>query len=204
MVDQLSPFLVFDEEYVVNQFKKTLTDHYVRTMHELTDKAKTDQKQVWRWGLGTINDSLKFPTSVAGSVTRTPGRYYELDYRTGKPDAQKPEWLQNTNEYIHASVRARYELGGLDATLKAPYGIPPALAQWFIKKESKEGLQTVEWKYINIKNEKDTANGLVLQEMPLGRLEMRLLEEDQATKMALFGSTESSTAGSSTFSTSRL
>jgi hypothetical protein len=196
MVDQLSPWLAFDEEYVVSQFKQNLAAHYVRSASENENKPQQDQKEVWGWGQGVINESLKFPTSLAGSTTRRPGRYLQLDFKTGKPDPKTPELLTDTNEYIHASVRARKDLNGLDATNQKPYGTPPALTNWTLTKDVKDGKVLASWKYLNPADPKDLANGRVLQEAPIGRLESRLLDEDAKTKAALFNSPGTSVSGS--------
>lgn len=61
------------------------------------------------WGLGKVYQSNTFPQSLIGSAVRTPGLYRETDYVTGK---YIDEYLTKTNEYIHACVRTRMDLGG--------------------------------------------------------------------------------------------
>lgn len=46
---------------------------------------------------------------LGGRTIRTPGAYYKPDPDTGQP---MPKPLRQTNEYIHASVRSRFLLGG--------------------------------------------------------------------------------------------
>ncbi|GAB7366492.1 hypothetical protein MBLNU230_g8285t1 [Neophaeotheca triangularis] len=62
------------------------------------------------WGMGRVYDSLTLPQSLVGAKTRVPGRYHRTFYHSGKIDPKRP--LHNTNEYIHASVRARLDFGG--------------------------------------------------------------------------------------------
>lgn len=49
---------------------------------------------------------------------RTPGRYRRADPDTGEPTRN---YMTNTNERIHRSVRIRLELGGLDVDDLGPY-----------------------------------------------------------------------------------
>ena len=58
---------------------------------------------------GKIFKSLTGIYYLGGKTTRTPGAYYKPDPETGQ-STSKP--LRETNEYIHASVRSRYLLGG--------------------------------------------------------------------------------------------
>ncbi|QIW96566.1 hypothetical protein AMS68_002084 [Peltaster fructicola] len=62
------------------------------------------------WSLGLIYNSFQFPQNLIGKRVRTPGQYHFTSYITGREDPNKP--LRNTNEFVHASVRARIHLGG--------------------------------------------------------------------------------------------
>lgn len=73
------------------------------------------------WSMGYLYDTVYFPTSLTGTRTRAPGRYHKTVYETGKPDAET--LLENTNEMMHCSVRARTDLGGR--------GVEPNWAQVF-------------------------------------------------------------------------
>ena len=97
MMDQLSGAgLEFDDTYIKKQVEKTKDDYKNRLGME------------WKWGQGQLGNSFKFPTSLAGSVIRSPLGYFVTDYDTGRPTNKK---LTNTNELIHASVRLRYQQG---------------------------------------------------------------------------------------------
>ncbi|QDS77497.1 hypothetical protein FKW77_000241 [Venturia effusa] len=91
------------------------------------DKAHYPNKKTiprpWAWGLGDLINSFTFPASIIGKHTRTPKAYYRLKYDSGKPTGNL---LVNTNEYLHASVRARMLLHGKNYDLKTQY-FPTAL-----------------------------------------------------------------------------
>jgi hypothetical protein len=50
---------------------------------------------------------------VSSPITRTPGRYYEIDTITGKQIKKPEKRLRNTNEAIHPCVRIRINEHGL-------------------------------------------------------------------------------------------
>ena len=62
------------------------------------------------WAMGHVYDSNTFPESLTGTRIRSPGRYHRTFYETGKSDMK--HLLKDTNERIHASVRARIDLEG--------------------------------------------------------------------------------------------
>jgi hypothetical protein len=165
MMSQLEPFIDFNGEYLINQ---------VRLNKESYGQAK------WTWGLGALKNSMTFPTNLAGSVTRTPCQYHVTDYNTGKPVPDK--LLQNTNEHIHASVRARQLLGGTnyDGT---PYA-SGALINWNLDDNDGAGGKPARWVYEG--SNKD-GKGKVLVEDELGVYERLALNEDQDTATQLFG-----------------
>ena len=97
MMDQLNGAgLEFDKEYIEEQVKATKADYETRF------------QMPWKWGQGRLGNSFKFPTSLAGSVTRSPLGYFVTDYDSGRPTDKK---LTNTNEFVHACVRLRYHKG---------------------------------------------------------------------------------------------
>lgn len=77
---------------------------------------------------GTINNTFEGIYLVAGSVSRTPGRYCQVDPETLEP-TNIP--LVNTFECVHASVRARLELQGSGYDGKGAYD-SKALKHWTI------------------------------------------------------------------------
>ncbi|GAB7353947.1 hypothetical protein MBLNU459_g4549t2 [Dothideomycetes sp. NU459] len=96
-------------------------DEYIKTQQdENLDWYKANQQPIRKWGLGAIFDSFTFPQCLAGYVTRRPGRYHKMNPKTGHFISNK--LLENTNEYVHASVRARiaFRGRGLEESDKGP------------------------------------------------------------------------------------
>jgi uncharacterized protein (DUF2235 family) len=96
---QRHDWLQFDEEYVERWYDCQL-DWY----------EKHKEAPYKGWARGKLYDSNTFPQSLAGQRTRGPGQYHRTFYETGKTNFAKP--LENTNEQIHSSVRARMDMGG--------------------------------------------------------------------------------------------
>ncbi|CAD0021957.1 unnamed protein product, partial [Aureobasidium pullulans] len=86
-------------------------DDYLDTQQELNRVWYQGHPPARGWSLGTIYNSYTFPQSLAGRVVRTPGRYRVTNSLTC---AQKNDCvlMKDTHEFIHASVRARMDLGG--------------------------------------------------------------------------------------------
>ncbi|KIW20633.1 hypothetical protein PV08_01209 [Exophiala spinifera] len=113
MMSKLEPFLDFRPDFLMAQWDENKAYY-----------KSTGQKTRW-WGWGEIYNSLTGLYSLAGAKTRTPGAYYRVD-----PDGRTTEKrLRNTNEYIHASVRARLGLQGPGVQDRGVYD-PPALRDW--------------------------------------------------------------------------
>jgi hypothetical protein len=174
MCDQLSPFIDFNEDYIVEQVDENIQRNYAT-------KASPD-KPAWQWSLGKIHSSSTFLTSVTGFwINRTPGRYQELDYASGKP-AQPAMLLRDTHEFIHPSVRARYYYG-LDES-NSNYK-PKALDGWKMStKKADDGSLSVAWQYDGPKG--DIASGKVMPEAELGKFEKLLLSRDPEMNANLF------------------
>ncbi len=83
-------------------------------------------KPIREWGAGKIHDSMSWFYRLGGSKTRTPGDYFETDSKTQKPTKRR---LENTNEYIHSSVRIRMGRQGLGYNDKGKYD-SEALQGW--------------------------------------------------------------------------
>jgi uncharacterized protein (DUF2235 family) len=164
MMSQLSPFLEFNEDYLMEQVRMNKTSY----------ETSKEGKKNWAWGLGALNNSMKFPTSLAGSVIRTPSMYHVTDYATGKASSA---FLQNTNEHVHASVRARYMLGGKTYDGNPYYA--DALAEWDLVNEHSAGGKPARW----VHNGND---GKVMTEDTLGYFEKKILEEDHNVEVGLF------------------
>lgn len=98
-------------------------EDYLPYVHRLNNEWYKRHIPPRSWGNGTIFNSFSFPQSLAGHINRTPGRYRKVDKHTG--EEKKGDLLRETNEFIHASARARLEVGG-----HAPVDNPTGLHIW--------------------------------------------------------------------------
>lgn len=85
-------------------------EDYLPYLHRLNRDWYQSNPPKFSWANGALIRSFGFPMSLAGYINRTPGRYRKVDGITMK--MQDHVLLRDTNEFIHASVRARMELGG--------------------------------------------------------------------------------------------
>lgn len=153
---------------------------YLREQANATRKAYEDRGETWRWGLGRLNNSMKFPTNLAGSIIRTPLDYHVTDYNSGRA---LPDKLKNTHELMHPCVRARYELDprGKSWDGRSNYDSDALKDKWEITPKGKEADGKPKfWQSVDKKRQ--------LAEEKLGFYENILLDMDQATKIALYGS----------------
>ena len=94
----------FDDDYLMDKQNCDVVKN-VPTPEE--DKDPSYNYKLW--AMGYIYNTVYFPTSLTGILGRSPGKYHKTIYATGKPDKA---YLEDTNERIHSSVRARIDLGG--------------------------------------------------------------------------------------------
>ena len=114
MISRLEPFIDFRPEYMPQVFESN-RQYYKRT----------HQKPQW-WSFGEIYNSMTGIYALSGTKIRTPGNYCRYDPKTGRPTKKL---LKNTNEYIHASARARTGLGGPGVQNRGVYE-SRALREW--------------------------------------------------------------------------
>lgn len=175
MMSRLEPFLDFRPDFLISQLEAQRAYY-----------KSTDQKVRW-WSFGEIYRTVKGPYALTGTKTRTPGAYQRVDPYTGKQTGKK---LKNTNEYIHASVRARVGLRGPGPQDRGDYN-PPALADWTFEPEPapvgaathgqggnlSDGMMVV-W---NFRGDKDRHDGQTrIPEAVLLETELALLRQFQA------------------------
>jgi hypothetical protein len=169
MMNHLKDLLEVNESYLFNQVTDNINANY-------GPKQKSASLKQWHWGLGTVYNPLTFPTNLAGSTTRLPGRYHAVVYSTNKPIPDK--LLKNTNEMFHASVRARVD------NSKEGYK-PNSLAGWVRSvRTNDDGTTQAIWTYQG--NDDSMAVGKVMEEAPLGDYEKALLARDPTTMSSLF------------------
>ncbi|KAK3080993.1 hypothetical protein LTS18_011204, partial [Coniosporium uncinatum] len=83
-------------------------------------------RRAWRWGMGWLKSSVTFFYRLVGIKDREPGQYHFIAY----DGTVENKTLERTNELVHASVRARWQEGGLSYRGK-PYNQDcPALMDW--------------------------------------------------------------------------
>lgn len=115
--------------------------------------------------MGKIYNSMTGIEIIAGSKVRTPGQYRVIDPITGKTT---PEKLCDTQEFVHASVRIRKELGGRGTEDKGSYN-PTSLIGYRLLGNPRQ--KDVRWVYEGPKGEPER----VLKEDTLGEIELELL-----------------------------
>jgi hypothetical protein len=85
------------------------------------------------WGLGSIRKAGGFFYQLTGKSVRTPGIYRKIDPHTGKDTA---EFLEDTNERIHPSVRIRLAVGALGLNDRKFWDCPALLSRWRLAQTS--------------------------------------------------------------------
>ncbi|KAI1492474.1 hypothetical protein F5X96DRAFT_677714 [Biscogniauxia mediterranea] len=79
------------------------------------------------WSLHAIRSVQSPIYDIAGSVTRSPGMYKKIDPKNGRP---LKEFLKETNERIHSSVRVRLACEGLGVNDCDIWVCPALLKYW--------------------------------------------------------------------------
>ena len=87
------------------------------------------------WALGALRKAGSFFYRLAGRCARRPGLYHRIDPHTG---AATPQFLEDTGERVHASVRARLAAAGLGLDDAGPWA-NPALARWRLRRADDDG-----------------------------------------------------------------
>ncbi|KAH7045164.1 hypothetical protein B0J12DRAFT_669746 [Macrophomina phaseolina] len=182
MISQLQPFLDFKIKYVFDQEEQN--DHYYERHHT----------PLRPWSFGEIPNSSSGIYSLGGSASRTPGQYTAVDPHTGRSTGRP---LRDTHEYMHASVRARFRLGGPGIDDKGKYD-PEPLEDWRLIVEYPDDIggasagdprgrppaggppPDIYWKLRGNVDERDVSTK-ILPEAPLSRLEREIAERDPET-----------------------
>lgn len=119
------------------------------------------------WGTGAILRAHSPMYTLTGSITRSPGMYHKLNTYDGK---ELSEYLEDTCETIHPSVRVRLAVGGLGYDDKQKWSASALTdAGWKVKK-GENGKWF--WEY---QGKKDLPNKILL-ETEMGHYEKRMLE----------------------------
>ncbi|KAL0265059.1 hypothetical protein SLS55_001017 [Diplodia seriata] len=179
MVSQLQPFLDFKVKYVFDQ-EEANDRFYKRQRKESPPRP---------WSFGEIPNSSAGIYSLAGSTKRTPGLYTSTDPHTGRSTGRP---LRDTCEYVHASVRTRWRLGGPGVEDKGRYDPESLVDDWRLVVEYPPDHDhhrggggggggpppDVFWRLRSgIDDARSPVSTRVLPEAPLSRLERELLAE---------------------------
>ena len=131
------------------------------------------------WALGRVYDSFSAFYHLAGSQTRTPGRYTRTDPRNNNSTEKR---LVHTEETIHPSVRVRMELHGKGTEDKGVY-LSEALKGWECVAPNKDAPDatspTAERNPSRLRHRWVSQKGsdvVVLPEDELGEVEIELLK----------------------------
>lgn len=164
MISQLTPFLDFRPSYIA----------YLHAQNEAY--YSSNHLPPRHWSTGKIYNSATGIQLLAGSKVRTPGRYREL---TSSRGADSGRLLEDTKEYVHASVRFRMGLGGLGTEDRGLYK-PEALNGWTLWETGKGGGDGEAGKWVWVFGEMVAGRRLELMEDELGEVELGLLRESPA------------------------
>ncbi|RDA83055.1 hypothetical protein CP532_3858 [Ophiocordyceps camponoti-leonardi (nom. inval.)] len=208
MMDQMASVGVeFDIESLDRVIQRS-RDHYINTVVKhgrrrrrreklrkwAVDAIYNANRPVRPWGLGAIQRDASLLFKLFGSMTRTPGVYKQVDPKTR---LDMSEFLRDTNETVHSSVRARLACGGLGLNDESVWTCP-ALSSWRLKQvrfmpstakaevkyhddddEDDEEMETRWiWKYVG--DERDAPadpSQRTMREEPLGPYEAYLLQK---------------------------
>ncbi|KAJ5891332.1 uncharacterized protein N7473_007560 [Penicillium subrubescens] len=127
MMDQLADLgVAFEENTIDRIFQESVCYYYDQEQdgRQTNDSPKQNRWKKWAlesiyeehkpvrpWGLGEIVQPEVGFYKLAGKTTRTPGMYHRIDPDTALPTR---DFLENTHERIHRSVRVRLALEGLN------------------------------------------------------------------------------------------
>ncbi|KAH8752519.1 hypothetical protein F5883DRAFT_433100 [Diaporthe sp. PMI_573] len=119
------------------------------------------------WGAGAILRAHSPMYTLAGTITRSPGMYHKLNSYNGK---ELPEYLEDTGEQIHPSVRIRLAVKGLGYDDKKQWNAAALTnAGWELAKKT-DG----DWCWVY--DGKECLPKKVLEESELGTYEKKMLE----------------------------
>ncbi|KAJ3567161.1 hypothetical protein NPX13_g6866 [Xylaria arbuscula] len=90
-------------KYYTNREPESSSHHHKRRPPSWAKKSIYESNQPVRpWSLHYIQSATGPLSNLVGSITRAPGMYKKIDPKNGRP---LPEFLEDTNERIHPSVR---------------------------------------------------------------------------------------------------
>lgn len=141
---------------VPSQFYKWASDEVLESNHPVRP-----------WSTGAILRAHSPMYTLTGSITRSPGMYHKLNTYDGK---ELPEFLEDTNEKIHPSVRIRLAVQGLGYDDKTKWNASALTdAGWELNKRE-------DGKWVWVYEGPEDLPCKVMEESELGHYEKRMLE----------------------------
>ncbi|KAI1367782.1 hypothetical protein F5Y08DRAFT_336317 [Xylaria arbuscula] len=115
-------------KYYTNREPESSSHHHKRRPPSWAKKSIYESNQPVRpWSLHYIQSATGPLSNLVGSITRAPGMYKKIDPKNGRP---LPEFLEDTNERIHPSVRVRLACEGLGLNDSDVWHCPSLLLYW--------------------------------------------------------------------------
>ncbi|KAI0430373.1 hypothetical protein F5Y09DRAFT_331155 [Xylaria sp. FL1042] len=133
--------------YYTNQEPESVSRHRKHMSSSWAEKSIYESnKPVRPWSLHYIQSATGPLYNLVGSVCRAPGMYKKIDPKNGRP---LPEYLEDTNERIHPSVRVRLACEGLGLNDSGVWHCPSLLKYWRPRRVSGQFFdpvsRTAEW-----------------------------------------------------------
>ncbi len=163
MMDQLAPFLDMFAAYLLEQ------------AHENDEYYRDEGERRRPWAFGEVYNSTTGAYVVGGGRDRTPGLYFAVDPETGRA-GKRP--LRDTHEYVHPSVRVRYDLRGPGRDDRGDYEPTALLEAWKLMVEYPDGRGGRPDIYWKARFKGDNVTTRELPESPLWHFERQLLGLD--------------------------
>lgn len=131
------------------------------------DDILVNNHPVRPWATGAILRAHSPAYTLAGTITRSPGKYHKLNRYDGKV---LPEFLEDTNEQVHPSVRIRLAVGGLGYDDKRQWNASALTdAGWDLVKRA-------DGKWCWVYNGTENLPNKVMRESIMGYFEKKMLE----------------------------
>lgn len=211
MMDQLASIgVAFNEDTLDRIFKENVCYYFDQDQQSKPKSPGSKHKRrewaipsIYRehapvrpWALGEIIQPETGIYVLAGSTVRTPGMYHRMDCDTGQPTNQ---FLENTNERVHRSVRIRLSLEGLGYDDESRYKCRALLRRgpWtlerlrMVRRDSPEEVyepgqdSETRWGWVYDGPPEDAPPKTILMEESLGPYERRLLHLNKGTFKSL-------------------
>ncbi|KAI0526383.1 hypothetical protein F5B22DRAFT_632877 [Xylaria bambusicola] len=146
-------------KYYTNQEPESASHHRKYRPPGWAEKSIYESnKPVRPWSLHYIQSATGPLYNLVGSVTRAPGMYKKINPKDGRPLS---EFLEDTNERIHPSVRVRLACEGLGPNDSDVWHCPSLLQYWRPRRVSAQFFdpisRTTDWGSASHRDDSETA-----------------------------------------------